>query len=251
MKELNDLINQLKFFGIKEGLEYRLTQAMKDNTSYQDFLTLLFEDERLYRENCRSSKLRKRAKFKDRASLEEFDCSTQRGVSKSMIRQMQTLHFMNSYENLIFYGQTGAGKSYLAQAIGHTACQSGKETLFISVNILFHQIQAAEKSGTYLSFLQRMAKAQLLILDDFALRNYTHQEATILYQILDDRYHKASTIITSQVKPLGWKNLFEDPVIAEAIINRMSSCAHSIELKNGNYRNNHSPKKKITIDEIG
>ncbi len=248
MKILNELVNHLKFFGIKETLDYRLTEAMKDNISYQDFLTLIFEDERLYRDNHKSDKLRKRAKFKDRASLEEFEASAQRGVNKSMIKQMQTLHFMNNHENLIFYGQTGAGKSYLAQAIGHTACQSGRETLFVSVNLLFHQIQAAEKSGTYLNFLQRMAKAHLLILDDFALRNYTHQEATILYQIIDDRYHKSSTIITSQVKPQGWNSLFEDPVIAEAIIDRISSCAHSIELKNGNYRKNHSPKKKLTVD---
>ena len=120
------------------------------------------------------------------------------------------------------------------------------------MNIIFEQIDAAEKAGTYLFFLKRLSKAHLLILDDFALRNYTHHEATTLYQILEDRYRKGSTIITSQVKPKGWKTLFEDEVIAEAIIDRMVSCAHEIEIKNSasmpSYRGNHAPKKRISVD---
>lgn len=247
MNELINLFNKLKLFGIKESFEYRLSEAMKSNSTYQDLLVLLLEDESLYRDNQRSSRLRKRAKFRDRVSLDEFDASLARGVNKSMIKQMMNLQFMNDGENIIFYGATGVGKSFLAQAIGHTACQAGRETLFIAVNILFHQIVAAEKSGTYLNYLNRISKCELLILDDFGLRNYTHPEATTLYQILEDRYHKNSTIVTSQVRPDGWKSLFEDQVIAEAINDRIVSCAHTIEFKNHNYRTNHSPKKKMEL----
>ena len=125
MNETMELLNQLKFFGIKESFEYRLSEAMESNLSYQDFLMVLLDDEHLYRRNKRSDMLRRRAKFKDRITLEEFKASVNRGVTKSMIQQLKSLSFVNNSENLIFVGGTGAGKSFLAQAVGHTACAGG------------------------------------------------------------------------------------------------------------------------------
>jgi len=245
---LLDLINKLKLTGLKESFEYRLEEAMKDNMAHQDFLTLLLEDEALYRENLRCSRLRKKANFRDKVVLEQFETNRERGISKSMIKQMQSLKFMESFENILFIGGTGAGKSFLAQAVGHAACIAGKDTLFAPVNMLFTELECAEKSGSLLKLVQKIAKVELLILDDFALRAYSHQEATLLYQILEDRYQKGSTVITSQVGPDGWGTLFEDPVIAEAILDRIMKCAHTILLKAGNYRENHRPKEKIEID---
>jgi len=236
---------------MKESIEHRLSRAMKEDQSHQDFLSMLLEDERLYRMNHKSNLLRKRAKFRDRASLEEFAILPERGINKTMIRQLQGLHFMDNFENIIFYGKTGAGKTFLAQAIGHTACGAGRDAIFVSVDILFHQLEIANKNGTYLNLLNRLSRTQLLIIDDFGLRNYSHHEATILCQLLENRYRKNSTIITSQVKPKGWKSLFEDSVIADAIIDRAESCAHLIEIKikgDDTYRRNFSPKKKISID---
>jgi DNA replication protein DnaC len=246
MKEVLEHVNKLKMTGLKESLDYRLKEATQGNLSYQDFLLLVLEDEVLYRSNRRSEILKRRAKFKDQATLENFDANPIRGVTKSMVKQLQTLHFMSCFENIVLYGSTGAGKSYLAQAIGHTACHSGREAMFIPMNYLFSQIKASEKAGTYLSFLKRLGQVPLLILDDFGLRTYTHQEATQLYQIFEDRYQKGSTIITTQTKPQGWKNLFEDEVIAESIIDRILPCSHQIEFKStDSFRGNHAPKKPL------
>lgn len=120
------------------------------------------------------------------------------------------------------------------------------------MNYLFSQIKAAEKAGTYLSYLKRLGQVPLLILDDFGLRSYTHHEATLLYQILEDRYQRGSTIITTQTKPLGWKDLFEDPVIAESIIDRILPCSHQIEFKStaDSYRGNHKPKKPLVEIDV-
>jgi DNA replication protein DnaC len=105
-------------------------------------------------------------------------------------------------------------------------------------------IQAIFANATALSFLRRLGQVPLLILDDFGLRTYTHQEANQLYQIFEDRYQKVSTIITTQTRPQGWKDLFEDPVIAESIIDRILPCSHQIEFKpTESYRGNHKPKK--------
>jgi DNA replication protein DnaC len=104
----------------------------------------------------------------------------------------------------------------------------------------------AEAQGNYLNYMARLGpKVKVLIIDDLGLRNYTHKEATVLYEILEDRYRKASVIITSQVRPQGWKSLFEDQVIAEAIIDRITACAHIIEIKGDSFRGNHKAKNKM------
>lgn len=114
--------------------------------------------------------LRKRAKFRDKVLLDQFELNKERGISKAMIKQIQPLKFMEANENIIFIEGTGAGKSFLAQAVGHVACLSGKECLFAPVNILFTELECAEKTGSLLKLLQKIAKVELLILDDFALR---------------------------------------------------------------------------------
>lgn len=245
MTEAVTLLNELKFFGMKESFDYRLSEAMESNLSYQDFLTILLDDENLYRKNRRSEMLRKRARFKDKVTLEDFKASAKRGVTRSMIQQLKTLNFIESNENMILVGGTGAGKTFLAQAIGHAACASGVETFFITANRIFREAEAAEASGTYLNYLNRIKRASLLIIDDFGLRNYGHQEATFLLEILEDRYQKSPVIITSQIKPQGWKTLFEDSVICEAILDRITSCAHIVEVKGESYRANHKVKNSL------
>ena len=124
MSSYLDLMGPLKLSGMKESVEYRLEEAIQGNLDYQEFLCLILEDEKLYRENRKSERLRKRAKFNDFTSLEDFDSSVERGVTKSMIKKLASLHFVERNENIIFTGGTGTGKSYLAQAIGQKACLS-------------------------------------------------------------------------------------------------------------------------------
>lgn len=244
MNELNDLMNQLKFYGMSNSVEYRMTEAIDSNLSHQDFLTFMLEDENLYRRNRKCEMLRKRARFNDKCYLEDFNIDPKRGITKSKIQQLKSLNFIDSNENLLFIGGTGAGKSFLAQAIGYSACSSGVETFFISANKLFKEIELAEAQGNYLMYLNRLKlRVKLLIIDDLGLRNYSHKEANILYEILEDRYRKGPVIITSQVKTLGWKDLFEDEVIAEAIIDRLTACAHIIDVKGESVRGKEKLKK--------
>ena len=120
------------------------------------------------------------------------------------------------------------------------------ETYFISANKFFRETEAA---GTYLSYLKRIRKSRILIIDDFGLRSYSHKEANYLLDIFEDRYQKCPVIITSQVKPQGWRSLFEDEVIAEAILDRLTACAHMVEVKGESYRANHKVKNKLEIEE--
>ena len=220
-QELSGWLNQLKLWGAKESVEYRLAEALKENYTFQDFLGLVLEDEVLYRKNKKSERLRRRAIFKDNARLEDFTASNERGVTKSMIKQIGTLDFVEQNHNIILVGPTGVGKSFLAQAMGHRACSSGMETFFIRVNRLLKNLEAENAAGSFLKYINKLSKIKILILDDFGLRNYTHEEANTLCDILEDRYQKGVVIITTQVRPAGWKTLFADPVIADAIIDRL------------------------------
>ena len=249
MIEAEQLLTDLQFYGMKESFQYRLGEVTQSNLSHQQFFTFLLEDEKLYRRNKKTEMLRKRAKFREIAHLEEFKVIATRGITKSLIQQFKTLFFIDGFQNLFFIGGTGAGKSFLAQAIGHECCASGHETLFIPVNRLFKEIDMAEAQGNYLSYLSRLSKVRLLILDDFGLRNYTHKEATIFYELLEDRYRKGSVIITSQVKPQGWETLFEDKVIAEAILDRLMASSQTIDVKGESFRSGQGIKKKLEIEE--
>ena len=243
MKETVDLVNDLKFFGIKESFEYRVKEAEQSALSHEEFLICLLEDERLYRRNRRCEMLRKRAKFRTSTYLENFEYSPSRGLSKSMLQSFKSLQFVRNRENVIFLGGTGVGKSFLAQAIGHEACAQGVEVFFIAANRLFKELELAEAQGTYLTYMNRLRKrVELLIIDDFGLRNYSHQEANVLYEILEDRYKHGSLIMTSQVRPEGWRSLFEDEVIAEAILDRIMACADTVEVKGSSYRRRQREK---------
>lgn len=242
MKENVERLKELRLYGMLQSLDYRLSEVCESNLSHQDFLNLILEDESLYRKNKRSERLNKRARFNSQSSLESFEADVKRGVSKTLIKELSSLKFISNHQNLLLIGGTGVGKSYLSQGVGHTACLNGYETFFISVNKLFKEVEAQEASGKYLGFLNKLKRVKLLILDDFGLRNYSHEEATVLYDILEDRYNQSSTVVTSQVKSEGWKLLFEDAVIAEAIVDRLISCAHKIELKGLSYRKKHLPK---------
>jgi DNA replication protein DnaC len=235
----------LKLSGMRESVEYRLEEAMEADLAYQDFLCLILEDEKLYRENRKAERLRRRASFNDLASLEDFDTSPGRGVTKSMIKKLSSLDFVERNENIIFTGGTGAGKSYLAQSIGQKGCLNGLESLFYPVNKFLKEVEDSELAGNYLKFLCRIRKCKILIFDDFGLRNYSHKEASIFYDVLEERYQKGPVIITSQILPQGWKSLFEDEVIGEAIVDRLTSCAHTIDVRGASYRKNHKPKEKI------
>ena len=139
------------------------------------------------------------------------------------------------------------GKSFLAQAIGHEACTVGVEVFFISANRLFKELEVAENQGTYLTYInKRRKRVELLIIDDFGLRNYSHQEANVLYEILEDRYKHGSLTMTFQVRPQGWKGLFEDQVIADALLDRLVACAHTVEVKGASYRGKQREQQRPT-----
>lgn len=233
LDQIKNLSHQMRLFGIHSAADRRAQEALSGQLHPLEFLRLILEDERLSRKDRAAKALTTRARFRFRADLEDWDQTFDRGITKQKIRELSALGFLHNRENLLILGKTGEGKTHLAIAIGKRVCQEGHKTLFLPVNFLFEEIAAARAAGRYLSYVKNLIKTETIILDDFGLRNYTHDEATSLMDILEERYQKGVVILTSQINPEGWMKLFEDPVIAEAIVDRLIHPSQKIILKSG------------------
>lgn len=231
LNQVKNLSHQMRLFGIHEACERRAQEALSQQLHPLEFLRLILEDEALSRKDRTAKALITKAHFRFRADLEDWDASFHKDLPKAKIKELSQLSFFHNLENLLILGKTGAGKTYLAIALGRRLCQEGHSSVFVPVNFLFEEIQAAKAAGRYLHYVKGLCKAKALILDDLGLRNYTHEEATSLMDILEERYQKAPLILTSQVEPQGWLKLFEDPVIAEAIVDRLIHPCQKITLK--------------------
>jgi DNA replication protein DnaC len=157
-------------------------------------------------------------------------------MPKLFISELSQLSFLHNHEHLLLLGGTDEGKTQLAIGLGRRICSAGHSVLFISVSFFFEESLASRSSGRYLAWVKSCTSKDVLILDDFALRKYTHDEASVLIDVLEERQSKGVLIVTSQVNPDGWKSLFQDPVIAEAIVDRMTQPAQTVILSGGSYR---------------
>lgn len=234
--QLRQLSHSLRLFGVHGNFEKRAEQAAAQSLNHLEFLRIILEDELDQRKSTSAKRLMTRAKFRSFCDLEDWDQTFERGLAKVKLRELAAISFYQAKENLLLIGKTGAGKTHLAIAIGRRLCAENVSTLFLPVNFLFEEVQAAKAAGKYLNFVKKLTQSQVLIIDDFGLRNYTHEEANVLVDLLEDRHRKGSVIVTSQVDPKGWLKLFEDPIISEAIVSRLANPSQRLILTGGDYR---------------
>ena len=241
-----DKMNQMKLFGLSQSVERITRQAMENKLSYSDYLGLLIEEEWLYRENNKLKKRLKKATLKQSVCLEDLDYTSKRELKKSFVQELGGGRFIEQNTNVLITGPTGSGKSFLASALGHTACLKGYEVLFKRAHPLFEKLLASRGDGSYLRVFQQLVKPDLLIIDDWGLKPLTPQDRIELYEILEERDQKGAVIITSQLPTQDWLDTIGDPVIAEAIVDRLLHNAHKIVLKGeeGSYRKKQAEQRK-------
>lgn len=247
MPTLNLLLD-LRLHGIRDGFEHRLKLAQKEQIGYEEFFNSTLQDEFDYRRAARIKRLTKRAAFRQPASLEGLDYTTNRGLDKRLIRDLSDCGFIDDGVNIVIEGPTGVGKSYLSQALGETACRRGHTTLFYRMNSLIEQFALTRAKGTYLNLLKRLRAIDLLILDDFGIKPLLPQQYQDLYDVIDERSEDKSTIITSQVPVENWNEIIDDPVTCEAITDRLAAVSHKIIMKGESYRPKRTRKSKEKID---
>lgn len=199
--------------------------------SFDERLALLVDAETLARENARLSKNLRDAKLRIAdACIEGVDYPRERGLDKATVRQLAACRWVAGHQTVIVTGATGTGKSYLACALAHQACRKGYRVLYRRVPRLFDELRLARADGTHQKLLAKFARADVLVLDDFAISPLTEDARRDLLEILEDRYALRATVITSQLKHERWHDFLADPTVADAICDRVLHGAHKIAL---------------------
>tara|TARA_R110002072_G_scaffold7209_3_gene39535 strand:+ start:520 stop:1257 length:738 start_codon:yes stop_codon:yes gene_type:complete len=235
----NQTVEKLKQMRLSAMAELHLQHLKSNrtgNSTPDEHLALLTDHQWEDRQNKKIERLLNQATFKQSANLAEIDYSQNRNLDKNMFERLTTLGFMARKENIIITGASGVGKSYLGQALGHQACMMEYKTIYSNTARLFKKLKLSMVDGTYLKELNKLLKADLLILDDFGLQSFDNHAREALMDIIDDRHNKTSTIIASQIPVSAWYDIIGEGTIADAILDRIVNSSHRIELRGGSLR---------------
>ena len=235
-------MNELKLFGMRDA--WNTAQETRARYTNDELVNLLVEAEWLYRQQKTQERRIKQAKFRYQALVAELDFSANRNIDKTQVARLAAGTFIDQAENIIVTGATGAGKSYVASAIGHHACLKQYRVLYANTNRLLADLKMSKADNSYPRAIARIAKQQLLILDDFGLQPLDGEARLILLDILEDRHGKHATIITSQLPVKEWHDVIGDHTIADAILDRLVHSAHRIEIKGESMRKKKAIGKK-------
>jgi DNA replication protein DnaC len=200
--------------------------------SFDERFTLIVDAEYLARDNRRLARLLKEAELRiPNACMEDVDTSAARGADRGMLRQLATCAWIADHLNVLVTGATGVGKSYLSSALGQAACRRGLRVVYKRVPRLFDEIALARADGSFARLLGRLAKADLLVLDDLGLGTPTEAHRHDLLEVLEDRYGRSSTVVTSQLPVAKWHEWIGDPTVADAVLDRLVHNAYKLDLK--------------------
>lgn len=231
-----EMMKQMKLLGMAASYEAVLGLPVNQHPDAHELVAILMDAEQQQRSNKKMETFLRLSKLRYRANLQDIDYSSQRNLKKEQIISLADGGYLKRGENILITGSTGCGKSYLACALGHQACVLGYRALYFNLNRLTEQIALAKTEGTLIKWLNHIKKAQLIILDDFGLQPISHSIKLIFLQILEDRYDIASTLICSQLPVSKWYDYFDEPTLADAILDRIIPKAHRLELKGKSLR---------------
>jgi DNA replication protein DnaC len=242
--QLRGQLKQLRLGGVLETLDVRVRQAIEERLSYVDFLQRLVEDE-IERRHHKQLQLRvRRANFQTDKTLERFDFSFNPQLNRQLILDLATCQFVARKQPVVIVGPSGVGKSHLSQALGWEACKRGYDVLYTPCAKLLASLAAGRVDGSYERRLQAVIRPDLLILDDFGLKPLRPPAHEDMYDIINERYEKGATLITSN-RALGeFPALFGDPLLASAGLDRLLHNAYVVVIGGASFRarnRNHDP----------
>lgn len=200
--------------------------------SFDERLAMLVDAEWMTRENKRLGRALKEAKLRIAgASVEGIDYPPRRELDKALIRQLGSGKWIEAHQVVLISGATGTGKTYVSCALAQQACRKGYRALYRRAPRLFDELRLARADGSYPRLLARLARLDLLVIDDFAIAPVSEAERRDLLEVLEDRYAMRATVISSQLAPEHWHDYLADPTVADAICDRVLHGAHRIALK--------------------
>jgi len=200
--------------------------------SFDERFGLLVDAEWMHRENARLARALKEAKLRmSSACIEDIDYSSKRELDKALVRQLGSCRWVAEHQNVVITGKTGTGKTYIACAFAQQACRKGYRAIYRRAPRLYQELALAKADGTYARLLSRLARTDVLVIDDFALAPLTAEQRNDLLEILEDRYGNRSTIFASQLEPKRYHEYLGDPTVADAVCDRLLHNAHRVVLQ--------------------
>lgn len=229
-----------------KALQDQLQLPECGSLSFEERLGLLVDREMTERDNRRLSSRLKRAQLRQVASVEDIDYRHPRGLDKAVMLALSGCQWIADRQNCLITGPTGAGKSYLACALGQKACREGYSVRSFRVPRLFRELAIARGDGRYLKLLAALAKVDLIILDDWGTQRLSEEQRHDLFEIVEDRYDRRSTLVAAQLPVSHWHEAIGDPTLADAILDRLIHNAHKIVLQGDSFRKGKVGRKAAT-----
>jgi DNA replication protein DnaC len=229
-------LHALRLRGMAAALEDQLAHSLAEDLAFEDRLALLVERELSWRDDRRLQRLLQEAKLRLAACVEDLDFRAPRGLQKSVILRLAAGEWVRHHQVVLVTGPTGAGKTYLACALGQAACRTGYTVRYFRLGRLLGDLALARADGSYGKLLNKLGKTDLLILDDWGLAPLADAERRDLLEVLEERYGRRATLVTSQLPIEHWHEYINSPTLADAILDRLLHGAHKLILKGGSMR---------------
>ena len=231
---------QMRLDTLAAAFKEQLEQPSLGNLSFEERFAMIVDREWTSRENRKLSRRLKAARLRLKATVEDIDYRHPRDLDKSVMRSLITCQWIKGHQNVIITGPTGIGKSYISEALADKACRDGFTALDYRATLLLKELEISRGDGSYLKFLDRMAKIDLLIIDDWVMDPLTDTERRDFLEIMEGRHGFKSTVITSQYPVAKWHERIGEPTTADAILDRIIHNAHRITLKGESMRKTRS-----------
>jgi DNA replication protein DnaC len=237
-------LNTMKMYGLSRALQEQLAKEDFNKLAFDERIGMLIDREYNDRENRKLTRRLQQARLREKACVEDIDYRHPRGLDKSVINRLSTCQWVVKHQNVIITGLTGVGKTYLSCALADKACREGYTAMYRRLPRLLYEVLQARADGSYTKMLARIAKTDLLVIDDWGLSPIDESQRRDLLEVIEDRHQSRSTIVTSQLPPKKWHAYIGDPTVADAILDRLVHNAHKIELKGESIR-----KTKSSLDK--